>query len=380
MLFLTLGLCFSVLVATAWSTTFTPKGASCQDYTILVTITSKNRPWIGPRWTDNYGFIDFLSIASSRQSARFSPPVGDPVKQTASYNICATFCTPEMPGNRSKTVLLATHGLGFDKSYWNSPYEPDNYNFVQYAVNRGFSVFFYDRLGVGRSTKVSGYENQLSIQIAVLSSLARSVSRGIHTTIGKPTHLVLVGHSYGSFISNGLVASAPNIADAVVLTGYGFNGSDSQVLLEAFAPRVARLQRPRAFSAFDSGYLTTADIFGTVQIFFKAGAYDRAVAAFTEANKQPFAINEAVSVSPGFLRNDAPNFKGPTLAISGEYDFPLHAGNYPGVLDQPLRTLFRGSSDFESYVQPKTGHVLNFATNATGSYTVIFDFLLKHRF
>lgn len=229
-------------------------------------------------------------------------------------------------------------------------------------------------------TRVSGYDNQLPIGVAVLSSLAKSVSRGTYTTIGKPTHLVLVGHSFGSLISNALVASAPNIADAAVLTGYALNGSNSQVLLEAFAPRVARLQRPRAFSAFDSGYLTTADIFGTIQIFFKAGAYDRAAAAFAEANKQPFAINEVVSISPGFLRNDAPNFKGPTLAISGEYDFPLCGGYCPGVLDQPLRTLFRGSSDFESYVQPKTGHALNFATNATGSYAVIFDFLLKHQF
>lgn len=115
MLFLTLGLYFLALVATAWSTTFTPKGASCQDYTIPVTVTSENRPWIGPRWTDNYGFIDFLSLTSSRQSAEFSSPVGNPVNQTTSYNISATFCTPETPGKSSKTVLLATHGLGFDK-------------------------------------------------------------------------------------------------------------------------------------------------------------------------------------------------------------------------------------------------------------------------
>ena len=117
MLCLTLGFFLSALVATAWSTgtTFSPKGAKCQDYTIPLTITSENRPWIGPRWTDNYGFIDFLSIATSRPSAGFPSPVGNPVNQTASYNISATFCTPEKPGKHSKTVLLATHGLGFDK-------------------------------------------------------------------------------------------------------------------------------------------------------------------------------------------------------------------------------------------------------------------------
>ena len=38
-------------------------------------------------------------------------------------------------------------------SYWNPDYKPDQYNFVQYAVQRGYSVFFYDRLGVGTSTR-----------------------------------------------------------------------------------------------------------------------------------------------------------------------------------------------------------------------------------
>lgn len=43
--------------------------------------------------------------------------------------------------------------LTYANSYWNSPYEPEKYNFVQYAVSKGYSVFFYDRLGVGSSTK-----------------------------------------------------------------------------------------------------------------------------------------------------------------------------------------------------------------------------------
>lgn len=105
-------------LAAAWPTSttqFVPKGAKCQEYTIPVTVTSENRPWIGPRWTDNYGFTDFLSIAASRESARFPAPVGNPVTRTASYSIVATFCTPQKSGKHSKTVLLATHGLGYDR-------------------------------------------------------------------------------------------------------------------------------------------------------------------------------------------------------------------------------------------------------------------------
>lgn len=107
-------------LAAAWSTsapevTFVPKGAKCQDYTIPVTITPEIRPWNATKWTDNYGFIDFLTRAATRMGAGVILPVGDPVNQTASFKISATFCTPEKPGEHSKTVLLATHGLGFDK-------------------------------------------------------------------------------------------------------------------------------------------------------------------------------------------------------------------------------------------------------------------------
>lgn len=164
---------FITLAAASYTSkgTFVPNGAKCQEYTIPVTVTSENRPWVAPRWTDNYGFIDVASTLSSRTTAGFPVPYGDPVNQTASYSISATFCTPQKAGQQSKTVLLATHGLAFDRrqvtqpllkirilltqshSYWNSPYEPDKYNFVQYAVNKGYSVFFYDRVGVGKSTK-----------------------------------------------------------------------------------------------------------------------------------------------------------------------------------------------------------------------------------
>ena len=55
-----------------------------------------------------------------------------------------------------------------DISYWNSAYKPDEYNFVQYAIQRGYSVFFYDRLGVGSSTKYAPNSKRARRQIAEL--------------------------------------------------------------------------------------------------------------------------------------------------------------------------------------------------------------------
>lgn len=108
---------FIGLASTFPSPGYVPKGADCLDSIIPVTVTSKNRPWIAPKWKNNFEFIDFLSSASSRPSAGFPAPVGNPVKQTGSYKIGATFCTPQKPGNHSDTVIVATHGLGFDRRY-----------------------------------------------------------------------------------------------------------------------------------------------------------------------------------------------------------------------------------------------------------------------
>ena len=94
---------------------YVPSGAQCQDYAIPVTVTSLNYPWTAAKWTDNYGLIDFVSMASSRTDAGFPSPIGNPVNQTASYNIGATFCTPTNPNRKSGKVLLATHGLAFDR-------------------------------------------------------------------------------------------------------------------------------------------------------------------------------------------------------------------------------------------------------------------------
>jgi hypothetical protein len=37
--------------------------------------------------------------------------------------------------------------------YWDVEVDPENYSFVDFAISRGYSVFFYDRLGVGKSSK-----------------------------------------------------------------------------------------------------------------------------------------------------------------------------------------------------------------------------------
>ncbi|KAK4692596.1 hypothetical protein P7C71_g4643, partial [Lecanoromycetidae sp. Uapishka_2] len=225
------------------------------------------------------------------------------------------------------------------------------------------------------SPRISGFANQLNIQTSILSSLITSLRQNEHTLLpSPPTAIALVGHSFGSFLTNSLVAAEPTAVDAAIMTGYGLKGSDDRIVLQGFSPRVANLQSPK-FADFDAGYITTGNVIANINNFFKAPAYEHDVAAFSEATKQPFAIAELVSLAQPLLRLNATAYKGPALVISGEFDYIVCGGYCPGELDASFAPLFTGATEFETYVQPLSGHGTNFATNATGFYEVIFEYL-----
>ena len=89
--------------------------------------------------------------------------------------------------------------------------------------------------------RVSGFKTQINIHTAVLAELLTAVRSGQYTTLpAPPTSIVLIGHSYGSFMINSLLAANPTIADAAIMTGYSLKGSDTRLTLQGSAPRVAR--------------------------------------------------------------------------------------------------------------------------------------------
>jgi hypothetical protein len=136
-----------------FSQPYYPPAAECEEYMIPVEITSMGFPFNGTKWETDYDLEDFLSLATTRPSAGFPGVLSAPVSESATYNIAASFCTPKQKNTKSKTVILATHGIGPARAHWNSPFRPDEFNFVQHAIGEGYSVFFYDRLGTGASEK-----------------------------------------------------------------------------------------------------------------------------------------------------------------------------------------------------------------------------------
>ena len=124
---------------------------SCQDYTIPITVSSVNYIWGLPDLFTNYDATAFTTNISRWDASTTLNPISGGAYQTVSYEISGTFCSPTKGG--SETVLLATHGVGFDRSYWDPEIQPAKYSFVDFATERGYSVFFYDRLGVAKSSQ-----------------------------------------------------------------------------------------------------------------------------------------------------------------------------------------------------------------------------------
>jgi pimeloyl-ACP methyl ester carboxylesterase len=268
----------SIVSATAQLTQpYYPPNANCWEYKVPVSITSENLVFNFPDWEDDYALQDFLTAVTTRESAGYPSPIVGTKNETASYTLAASFCTPKHVGK--KTIILATHGIGQARCHWNSAYQPDEYNFVQHAISKGYSVWFYDRLGNGESDKwvtyfprtgyqltslcrVSGFTNQLRKQKAILIQLAGMVKSGQYTgTFGRPDKLAIMGFSFGSYITHFAVAENPTIADAAILTAINYNTTGLNVngLVRSFVPRVASLQNPRRFGTLNPGWLTWVD-------------------------------------------------------------------------------------------------------------------------
>jgi len=115
------------------------------------------------------------------------------------YNLAATYCQPDKgPAN---TVQLLTHGIGFDRTYWDLSFNNYNYSYVCEAVDEyGYSTFSWDRLGVGMSSHGEPVnEIQAWLEIAALKALTDGLRAGSIHGVPKAFEKVLhVGHSFGS--------------------------------------------------------------------------------------------------------------------------------------------------------------------------------------
>lgn len=230
-------------------------------------------------------------------------------------------------------LQILTHGIGFDRSYWDFSYANYNYSYVNQALAKGYSTFSYDRFGIGGSfpgneTVDPINEVQSSLEIAILEQLtimlrggsSSSSSSGSYASLPIPkfAKTVHVGHSYGSIQSYALGAMRPDLSDGLVLTGFTQVADYmAYFLLGANFVNVATVPSLASKYAGEGvrGYIAPQNLTGVQQNFFSPGMFDPKVLEVAGQTGQPVTYGELLTLgAPAGGRSE---FAGPVLVITG---------------------------------------------------------------
>lgn len=292
---------------------------------------------------------------------------------SGTYNISATLCTPA--NNTAPTsVQLLTHGLGFDHAYWD--FAP-GYSYVDAAIQSGHAAFFYDRLGVGLSSKPDPLNVvQAPLELAIVNELISMLRNGDFSNV-KFSTVVGVGHSYGSALTEAVTAASPESLDAAILTGYSTNSTGMTSFTSALNLAIASENQPYRFAGLDNGYLVGSTAISNQIGFFRAPGFDPTILSLAASTKGLVAIGELFSSN--VIAGVAKNFTGPVAVVNGAEDLPFCFSNcsYPTNLPAQVKMLYPQVSamNFSTYLAPIAGHGVNLHYSASGAYDFIQGFL-----
>lgn len=232
--------------------------------------------------------------------------------------MAATYCEPD--AGPSKTVQLLTHGIGFDRTYWDLSIYNYNYSYAAVANDDyGYSTFAWDRLGVAQSDHGEPVnEIQSSLEIAALYTLTQQLRKGsiegITCGFEKVVH---VGHSFGSIQSYSLEVLHPGASDGLILTGFSQVAQYNPFF--ALGGNFVSASSLLPFINYPDGYLANGSPSGVQIDFFAPGSFDPALLGLAVTSGKPVTIGELLTLA-GATANPNP-LKGPVLIITGgEFD------------------------------------------------------------
>ncbi|KOS21761.1 hypothetical protein ESCO_001426 [Escovopsis weberi] len=360
----------------------------CHNVTVPISISSQNAVFDLKAPTTEIEVSNFF-LRFTRQGSDYSKELQKGYRTIqGDYEIAGTYCEPDSgPGH---ALQIMTHGVGFDRSYWDIPFHNHNYSYVARAVDEhGYSTFTWDRLGVGQSSRGEPVnEIQVHLEIAALKELTARLAEGQVCGVGAkfpPGKTVHIGHSFGSVMTYNLVNQNPGISGAVVLTGFSQipNFMDQFALGGNFAPVSAN----RALAAsYPAGYIAPASSIGMHINFLSPGEFDPQMLEYASATGQPASPGELLTVGAGTSAKNA--FAGPVMIITGEYDVPFCGGDCKGMsglakeefpnLIAASAPFFDKASVFNATVVPSAGHSLNMAYSMQTTYAMMLDFIGRY--
>ncbi|KAL7925177.1 Alpha/Beta hydrolase protein [Trichoderma austrokoningii] len=367
----------------------------CVQLQIPVHVVATNYHYDQPRVDSSIDAMDWTVNVTTWSGSNFTARITERVDIKKTYDIGAQLCVPSKKTSKAGILQIATPGLGFGKEYFDVAIDPQQYSYVDAAINKGYSVLSYDRLGTGASQKPDAYDQvQIPVEIEILAGLTK-IARGgkmlsSSTTSSVtsnasamfdflPTKIVHVGHSYGSYVNSLMLIDYPDIIDGAIFTGLCPNNIEATDPLNVlnYNHAFAKESDPVRFAEYGSGYFVLDNEETLQKLFFQKASLDPKLLTYAESIKQPEAVGE-YSSEDGNPLAPAPGYKGPLMFFVGEFDNFVCNGNCSGIYNEAYaRQLYPGvaADDLTYYLQPNTGHASMLSTNASAGYEVMLEFL-----
>ena len=300
---------------------------------------------------------------------------------TGSYNLSTTHCTPD--SGEANTLQILTHGVGFDRSYWDLPFNNFDNSYVTTAIDLyGHSTLSWDRLGIGASSHGEPLvEIQAPLEQAALAALTKHARDGSlpNTSGHKYSKIIHIGHSLGAVLSYALARDDHSASDGLILQSWSMN----QTFFPYFSLGGNWIPVTDLTSAYRAGYLAAGDQAAFQTNFLAPGQFDPDILSFAYKNGHPVAIGELLTVGDAMYGIN--QFTGPVMIVTGERDLPFCGGDCYATGDPRLSSIpaaaknfFPKAKEVNVTIVPYGGHGLNLEYQHGQMYQAMNQFLETH--
>ncbi len=294
--------------------------------------------------------------------------------ESANYQVTGTLCSLGDP--TGKTIQVLVHGFTLNQTYWDLPYHPEIYSYVDSLTQAGYTTLSLDRIGVGKSSHPTATDITLDSNTYVLHQIIQQLRAGQLNSYQFPK-VMLVGHSFGSTVSAN-EASTYNDVDGLVLTG--FIHTAAPVGTTAMAAGVTPAQLDPVFfnDNLPVGYVTTSKL--GRQVFYNPDDTDPAIYDIDNNTKGTGTDGELLTLTSGGSPTMTQNIHVPVLLVVGEKDnlfcdALLSCANSAAIIEREQSYY---STNLEAYVLSGSGHNLNYQLNTQDYYNKVKSWSDSH--
>ena len=308
------------------------------------------------------------ATATTTQCKQYVIPVHLSVLGLLTYHVASWLCYPQTPGS---SVQILVHGATYGHVYWDfscPACQTNNYSYVQYMAQAGYTTFNYDRLGNGASDHPLPALITIQDDAYVLSQLVSDLKTGHY---GGPAFqkVFVVSHSVGSAIAVDEAAD-PTLTspDGLILSGFIHFVDPTELVYLATAIHPDLLDPNPLLNHLLPGYITTIpNTRGT--IFYDLANADPNVIAADEASKESITDSEFASFFTIEATPLSRQIHVPVLEALGQVDNLFCLGTFNCTNGSNVQTyeapFFAPAAHLQVIVIPQAGHDLNLQKNAT---------------